>query len=204
MNPLSLPRSGLAVEPTDADWPSAWPESPARIAPEFAVVAVDRNRHRFKSDLDFRIVRLMAEFYPWPFPSLQTLAERLGIGIPKLRRRLAYLKRHALLSGFYSPPSAVGAKDGRTLRLINLPGLHEEMVLCHLCEGCGKPLEPGADRRKRVHDDRCRKRRDRAAQRASINPRPQLEGVRENPTSRPGKPDKQEVKEETEEIPVPF
>ena len=120
------------MEPGGPSWPRTWPADVARYSPTLAVGTVDRNRHRFASDEDFRLVRLIAAYYPWPFPGLQTMAEELDIGVPRLRRRLAYLERHGLLSRYYSPPSKVGARDGRTLRLINLPGLHEESVLCRL------------------------------------------------------------------------
>ena len=163
-----------------------WPESPARLAPDLAVATVDGNRHRFKSDLDYRLVRLIASYYPWPFMSLAPWpgAGRLrataaaATGLPAAPRPAELLLLPAEQDRGEGRPYAAPDKP---------PRLHEEMVLCRLCEGCGKPLEPGADRRKRVHDDRCRKRRDRAAQspRSTLGPNLRVSGktrhhVREN------------------------
>lgn len=166
--PIANPE--LITAPWLPNWPREWPSVefiPRRTA--LRVVASFLNRRRFPTETDYQLGLLLARLYPWPFPSRQTMADRLGLTLSGLDKRLGKLERRLVIASYYSPPSSREYRlgtftDARTLRLLTLPGLHWDPKLAKdlpRCEGCDGLLLPGSDPRKRFHNERCRSRHRR-------------------------------------------
>ena len=137
------------LEPGKRDWPRTWPTDD-RISRERAMRVVHAHRDRLSPE-DYRLLLIIAEHYPWAYPSRPIMAEQMGGGttVWAVKERLEKLERNGWLESFPSQLSkeeaeALDFDNARSLRRITLPGLHVTVKgrPFRRCEHCGGQIPP--------------------------------------------------------------